>query len=173
VRQWITKDIELNKVLEIGKDCKQCGHCCNHTSGFILKDEVGKIAKYLKMDSEEFVKKCLKEVVVFNTDAFKPLVKKQRGKQYGQCIFYDKKLGCSIQDVKPLHCKISNCNIYGDDLNAWFMLNYFVDENDAESLRQWNVYLKSGGRCIPGGDFAEMVPDLEIRKKLLNYEVMR
>lgn len=173
MKAWITKNTELNKVLELSKDCSRCGHCCMHTSGFILKEEAGKIAKYLNMEEKEFVDKCLKPVVMLNTTAFKPWVMKQKDKQYGYCIFYDKKLGCSIQAVKPLHCKIANCNVYGDELNAWFMLKYFVDEDDAESLRQWNVYLKSGGKNIPGGDFAELVPDLNIRRKLLNYEVLR
>jgi hypothetical protein len=52
-------------------------------------------------------------------------------------------------------------------------LNYFVNEDDPESLRQWNTYLKSGGKGITGGSFAELVPDLRIRMKLLNYEVLR
>ena len=169
----ISKNTKLKKILQLGKECKQCGHCCKHTSGFVLPEEVDKIAKYLKMDSDKFVKKCLKKVVMFNNEVFKPLVKKNKGKEYGSCIFYDKKIGCSIQSVKPLHCQISTCNEHGDKLNAWFMLNYLVDEGDAESLRQWNVYLKSGGVCISGGSFSELVPDLKIRKKLLNYSVLR
>ena len=168
--KWITKDTKKKEILELGKNCEQCGHCCNHTSGFILKEEVPKIAEYLEMSDDELIEKCLKTVVMFNTILFKPATI-NKGKHYGKCIFYKK--GCSIQDVKPLHCSISNCNEHGDELNAWFVLNYLVDEDDAESLRQWNVYLKSGGKNIPGGSLAELVPDLRIRKKLLNYEVLR
>ena len=56
-----------------------------------------------------------------------------------------------------------------DELNAWFLLNHFVDSNDAESIRQWNLYLDTGGLNIPGGKLSDLVPNNEMLKKMLNY----
>src|SRR3989344_6074378 len=111
----ITKATNKEKILELSKDCEKCGHCCKHTSGFILPEEIEKIASYLSMDEKTFTKKCLSTLILFNKFIFRPKLHK-KAKPYGTCIFYDKKLGCSIQAVKPMHCRITNCNEYGDEL---------------------------------------------------------
>jgi len=53
------------------------------------------------------------------------------------------------------------------------LLNYFVNEDDPQSIREWKVYLDSGGKNIPGGTLQELVPNKEALKKILNYEVLK
>ena len=53
------------------------------------------------------------------------------------------------------------------------MLNYFVNKNDPESIRQFAAYLKSGGKTLPGGRLEDFIPDKKKLKKILNYDILR
>ena len=44
------------------------------------------------------------------------------------------------------------CKDYGEELMTWFTVNYVVDANDAESVRQYAQFIKSGGKMIPGAE---------------------
>ena len=87
------------------------------------------------------------------------------------CIFYTAD-GCRIQPVKPLECKVGNCNQYGEQLSIWFALNYFVNKSDPESIRQYAIYLKTHN-TIPGGRLEELVPDKEELKEILEFKKLR
>ena len=167
----IKKSTSLKTILRLGKKCKQCGHCCSHGSGFILKDEIKKIAKKFKIEDKDFIRKYLKKTVVFNTPVYKFRTKKS-DKPYGECIFLEENK-CRIQSVKPLHCRIGNCNEHGEELSAWFTVNYLVNKADPESIRQFNLYIKSGGKIIPGGKLQDLVSDKKILKKILNYQILK
>ena len=82
-------------------------------------------------------------------------------------------IGCKIHKVKPLQCRIGNCGEHGEELSIWFMLNYLVNTKDPESIRQYNIYLQSGGKTIPGGNLEELIPDKEELKKILNFEQLK
>jgi len=126
----------------------------------------------LNISEEELQKNFLEEFEKFNTKSLRPKLLR-KGKQYGVCVFYDEKVGCKIHEVKPLQCKLGNCKEYGEELSIWFLLNYFVDVNDPESIRQYNEYLKSGGKLIPGGNLEELVPDKEKLKKMLSFDMLK
>ena len=106
------------------------------------------------MISEEELKKgFLEEAELFNKKILHPKLIREKGKIYGRCIFYDGNKGCTIHEVKPLECKTSiQCKDYGEELSVWFMVNHVVDVNDAESIRQYAQYIKSGGKVIPGAE---------------------
>jgi hypothetical protein len=53
------------------------------------------------------------------------------------------------------------------------MLNYFVNKNDPESIRQFNAHLKSGGKTLPGGELKDFVPDEKKLKKILSFEMLK
>jgi len=164
----ITKNTTITEILKISQDCKQCGHCCSQGSGFLVGDDIKNIAEYLKITEKEVKEKYLEEKELFNTKLLRPKLKKE-DKPYGECIFLkDKK--CTINKVKPLQCRVGNCNEYGEKLSIWFMLNYLVNKDDPESIRQYAAYLKSGGKTITGGKLEELVPDKERLKKILNFE---
>ena len=166
----ITRKTPLREVLKLGRACAKCGHCCINGSGFLVKHDIKNIAEYLGMSRKELIKKCLEPVTLFDTTLYRPVLV-QNGR-FRTCIFYDNAAGCTIHDVKPLQCRVCNCSEYGEELSIWFRLNFFVNPDDAESVRQWKVYLESGGRNIPGGELHELVPDPVKLKKMLNYEVL-
>lgn len=169
----ITKDTPLKDILEIGKECDMCGHCCSHGAGFIARNEIPKIAKHLGIKEEDFISKYCDEVLMFNNKVYKFKLRKEKGKPYGKCILYSKKEGCKIHDIKPLHCRIGNCKEHGEELTAWFIVNYLVNPTDPESLRQFNIYIKTGGKTIPGGKLTDLVKDKKKLKKILDYGILR
>ena len=166
----ITKKTPLKKIIELGGECKKCGNCCKFGSGYLINDDISKIAKFLGVSEEELKEKYLEKVHMYGQEIFRPNQKK-KGKQYGECIFLkDKK--CSIHKVKPLNCKIGSCSKYGEEISVWFALNYFIDKGNPQSIRDWKVILDSGGKNIPGGELKELVPDKKELKKILEYGVL-
>ena len=157
--------------MRLGQECRQCAHCCSHGSGFLIGNDKKNIAEFLKITEKEFKEKYLEEKELFNTKLSRPKLK-TNDKPYGECVFLqDKK--CKVHTVKPFQCRVGNCNEHGEELSQWFMLNYLVNKDDPESIRQYAAYLKSGGKTIPGGKLEELVPDKEKLKKILNFERLK
>lgn len=171
MREQITKSTPIEKVLKLST-CRRCNHCCKYGAGFLVKEDIPKIAQKLNKTQKELIKNYLEPATKFNTTLYRPISVKS-SKNYGKCVFLDAESGCTIHDVKPLHCKVSSCNEYGEEISAWFHLNYFVNKEDPQSIREWGVYLDSGGKNITGGKLNELVPDKEKLKKILNYEVLK
>lgn len=168
----ITKNTPLKEILEVGKECKRCGHCCQYGSGFLAHDDLKNISKFLGIKEKELKEKYLEEIDQFNTKRLRPKLLK-KDKPYGPCTFFDKNIGCKIQKVKPTQCRTGNCSEQGEALSIWFTLNYFVNKDDPESIRQFNAYLKSGGKTLPGGSLKDFVADEKQLKKILSYEVLK
>ena len=170
----LTKNTLVKEVLELTNPCKceACTNGCKFGSGVLIKEDVQKIANFLGVTEEVLKKEFLEEVEKFNTKKFRPRLVKSDKKPYGKCIFFDKEKRCKIHEVKPLECKISmECKPYGEQLSLWFMLNHFVNENDAESVRQYATYLKSGGKTLEGAKLEDLVPDKEKLSKILCFEI--
>ena len=167
----LKKNTSRKQALELGSICQQRNHCCKFGSGSLVGDDLKNIAKFLEITEEEVKEKYLEEKELFNTKRFRPKLNKQ-GKPYGQCVFFGD-IGCKIHKVKPLQCRIGNCGEHGEELSIWFMLNYLVNTKDPESIRQYNIYLQSGGKTIPGGNLEELIPDKEELKKILNFEQLK
>jgi Fe-S-cluster containining protein len=138
--------------------------------GFLVDEDIQKIAKHLGVTDEVLKKEFLEEVEKFDTKKYRPKILR-KDKPYGKCVFFDKEIGCRVHEVKPLECKITmGCKDYGEQLSLWFMLNHFVNENNPESIRQFAIYLKSGGKTLLGAELKDLVPDKEKLKKILSYE---
>ncbi|MEK6891978.1 MAG: YkgJ family cysteine cluster protein [Nanoarchaeota archaeon] len=172
----ITKTTPLKEVLELAAPCQcnSCNHGCKFGSGALAGDDAKNISKFLKISEEELKNNFLEEKELFNKKILKPKLIKEKNKIHGKCVFYDEQKGCKIHEVKPLECKTSiQCRDYGEDLSVWFMVNHIVDANDAESLRQYAQYIKSGGKVIPGAEVGNLVPDKNKLKKILSYEILK
>ena len=172
-KKILTKDTPVNEVLSLTNPCK-CDACtvgCRHGSGFLADEDIPKLAKFMRISEEVLKKEFLEEVEKFNTKRFRPKILR-KGKPYGKCIFFDEKVGCKVHEAKPLECKISmGCKSYGEKLSLWFMLNHFVNKDDAESVRQFATYLKSGGKTLKGAELKDLVPDKNKLKKILSFEI--
>jgi Fe-S-cluster containining protein len=164
----IRKETTPRKIISIASECKKCGSCCKHGSGFILPEEIKKIASHLNISEEKLKSKFLEETNLFNKTMFKA---KTKGKFHGPCVFLNKNL-CKIHNVKPIHCKVANCNQFGNELNEWFIVNYLLDTDDPVALREWASRLKSKP-TIPGANPEELVPNERKLKRILNYKIIR
>jgi len=170
----LTKNTDVKEVLKLTNPCK-CNACtvgCRHGSGVLADDDIPKLAKFLQISEEQLKKKYLEEVERFNTKKYRPKILRE-DKPYGKCIFFDEEKGCTVHDAKPLECKIAmGCKDYGEKLSIWFMLNQFVNKDDAESVRQYASYLKTGGKTIKGAELKNLVPDKEKLMKILKFEIL-
>jgi len=169
----LAKDTPVHEVLNLSNPCK-CEACtvgCEHGSGFLVEGDIPRIAKFMNLPEDVLKKEFLEEVEKFNTKRFRPRIIR-KDKPYGKCIFFDEEIGCKVHEVKPLECKISmGCKDYGEQLSLWFMLNHFVNKDDAESIRQFASYLKTGGKTLEGAELKDLVPDKEKLRKILNFEI--
>ncbi|RLE37974.1 hypothetical protein DRJ17_05315 [Candidatus Woesearchaeota archaeon] len=166
----------LETIKKLSENCKKCGHCCSYGSGLMLKDDIKKLASFLKISEDKLKKKYLEPVTRFGVSLFRPKLIKTKDKEhlpYGRCIFLTENKECKIQKAKPLQCKLTTCNKHGTDIGVWFNLNYLIDPKNPETIRQWDLYLKSGGRNIPGGKLNELIPDEKRLEKILNYNIIR
>jgi len=167
----INKTTPLSEVLKLGKNCERKNNCCKHGSGFLIGEDLNNLASHLKITKKELKEKYLEEKELFNKKLFRPRLKSSNI-PYGECIFFSGK-GCKVHDAKPLQCRIGNCGEHGELLSIWFMLNYVIDANDPEAIRQYAAYLNSGGKTIEGGKLEELVPDKECLKKILSFEILK
>ena len=153
--------------------CSSCSHGCRLGSGSLANDDAKKIAEFLNISEERLKKEFLEEVELFNKKVQRPKLIRKSNKTYGKCVFFDEQKGCTIHEVKPLECKTSiQCKDYGEELSVWFMVNHIVDLDNAESIRQFAQYIKTGGKLIPGASLEELVPNKERLRKILSYEIL-
>ncbi|MFW6014660.1 MAG: YkgJ family cysteine cluster protein [Candidatus Nanoarchaeia archaeon] len=167
----ITAKTPSEYIKKLALNCEKCGHCCTYGSGYFLNDDIKRISSHMGVKKEQFIKDFLEEKRLFNTRVYCGKTKRNN-KPFGPCIFFDSKEGCVIHEVKPFHCSLSmGCGEYGEYIALWFTLNYLVNPNDPESIRQWANYLQTHP-TLPGGELHELVPDREKRRKILNYEIL-
>src|ERR1051325_11004616 len=78
--------------------CTQCGNCCTGAPGFVWvnDDEIRGIAEYLGEPLEEALERWTR-----GTHRGRSL----REKANGDCVFYDRKAGCTIYPVRPRQCR--------------------------------------------------------------------
>jgi Fe-S-cluster containining protein len=172
----INKNTPLKDVLKLAPSCRcdACSHGCKYGSGLLAKGDKKNLASFLKISEKELKERFLEEVERFNTKLFRPKLIKKEKNQYGQCIFYDDKKGCTVHKAKPLECKTSmGCKDYGEELSSWFMINHVINLDDPESIRQYEQYIKAGGKVIKGGELHNLVPDKERLRKILSYEILK
>ncbi len=168
----ITKDTPQEYVEKIAKECDRCGHCCSYGSGIFLEQDIARVADFLGIREEELINDFLEEQVHFNKKIYRAKLRKQKGRPYGSCYFFDKKHGCMIHEKKPLHCRLTKgCGEYGQELGIWFLLNYIIDAADPQSLRDYAAYLKTHP-TIPGGELHNLIKDKELLNKILSHEIL-
>ena len=169
----LNKNTPLQEVLKLSHPCK-CEACttgCRHGSGFLIDEDIPKIAKFLDISEQVLKREFLEEIEKFNTKRYRQK-KIRKNKPYGKCIFFDEEIGCRVHEAKPLECKVSmGCKPYGEQLSLWLILKHFVNKDDAESVRQYASYLKSGGKTLEGAELKDLVPDKERLRKILEFEI--
>jgi uncharacterized protein len=79
-------------------ECTQCGHCCTGAPGFVWvsDEEVGALAEFLGVSPAQ-----AHDLYTRRYGARRSL----REKENGDCVFYDKKVGCTVYSVRPQQCR--------------------------------------------------------------------
>jgi Fe-S-cluster containining protein len=169
----IVKSTPLKEILNIAKpcSCNACNHGCKLGSGFLINEDKQKIADFLEIDIKTLESKYLEKRILLNKEMYRPKQIKKNKLPYGQCIFFINNK-CSIHPVKPLECKVAMpCDKDGEKFTLWFMLNYILDPKDNEAIRQYNTYIKSGGKILPGAKLNEIISDKKKLKMILSREL--
>ena len=118
--------------------CTQCGKCCTGEPGtvWVDEDELKKLAAFRGEPLREFV----------------PLhTRKSRGrvtlreKANGDCVFYDRKRGCTVYPVRPPQCR------------TWPFW-----ESNLETREDW----EATERVCPGSGEGELIPVEEIGRRM-------
>lgn len=82
-------------------ECTQCGHCCRHEPGYVFlsENDLNQLLEYLSISQDEFVEKYCR---IIDIGFFKriSLIEKPNN----DCIFWQKGLGCSVYNARPLQC---------------------------------------------------------------------
>lgn len=175
----ITKTTTQRKLEKLSPACK-CSACsigCQYGSGILDEDDLKNIAKHLNRNVEQFKKEYLEEIEKFHTKRYRPKIIKKESLPFGKCIFFDTKRGCTIHEVKPMECRVaSGCNGHGEDINQWVLVNYFVNKNDPQSIREWNAWVKQKKEqnkeniIIQGAKPEELIKDKGKLKQILEYK---
>ena len=78
--------------------CTRCGHCCTGEPGnvWVNAEEIEAIA--------EFRAETVQEVIALYTRAVSR-GRSLREKANGDCVFYDRREGCTIYAVRPRQCR--------------------------------------------------------------------
>jgi Fe-S-cluster containining protein len=77
--------------------CTRCGNCCTGEPGFVWvnEEEIRRIAEYRGESVDEVTQ-------IFTTAVGED--RSLREKLNGDCVFYDRTLGCTIYPVRPRQC---------------------------------------------------------------------
>jgi Fe-S-cluster containining protein len=79
-------------------ECTRCGHCCTGAPGYVWvsQDEIRQIAEYRGENVRDFSSKFVRRV--HNRYS---LIEKSNG----DCIFWDKQVGCTVYPARPVQCQ--------------------------------------------------------------------
>ena len=118
--------------------CTQCGQCCTGDPGYVwvTKKEIEALARFRGLDLDEFAKRYVRQV----------------GRRYSlkekanyDCVFYDRKKGCTVYPVRPPQCR------------TWPFW-----ESNVETPEDW----KRTCETCPGSGRGELIPAEEISRRL-------
>jgi len=79
-------------------ECTRCGACCTGPPGYVWvnAEEVAAIAKHRGESLEEVIKRHTKAVNHRRS---------LREEANGDCVFYDRNMGCTVYPVRPRQCR--------------------------------------------------------------------
>jgi Fe-S-cluster containining protein len=118
--------------------CTQCGHCCTGAPGFVWVDDADLAA------IAEHRGETLEEVRGLYS-RWTPRGRTLREKDNGDCVFYDRKAGCTVYPARPPQC------------HTWPFW-----ESNVATPEAWD---KTCEVC-PGSGRGELIPAEEITRRL-------
>lgn len=119
-------------------ECTRCGKCCTGEPGFVWinDEELAALAKFLDEPLNEVTKLYTRTARGKRT---------LREKSNNDCVFYDRKKGCTVYPVRPRQC------------GTWPFW-----ESNLETPEDW----KAMARDCPGANRGEVIPLEEITRRV-------
>lgn len=119
-------------------ECTRCGNCCTGEPGvvWVTDEEMEALAKTLGEPLDE-----VRAVYTRMARGKRTL----REKANGDCVFFERKKGCTVYGVRPSQCR------------TWPFW-----ESNLESPEAW----KAMGRGCPGADRGDVIPVEEITRRM-------
>lgn len=79
-------------------ECTRCGACCTGAPGYVwvVAEEIRRLAEYRGETVEQFSRKFVRRVGNRHSLIEKP---------GGDCIFWDKSIGCTVYPARPIQCQ--------------------------------------------------------------------
>jgi hypothetical protein len=79
-------------------ECTRCGACCTGAPGYVWvnAEEIAALAEHRGESVEQFSKKYVRRVGQRYSLTEKP---------GGDCVFWDKKAGCTVYPARPIQCR--------------------------------------------------------------------
>jgi uncharacterized protein len=79
-------------------ECTRCGACCTGAPGFVWVslEEIARLAEYRGEAIDQFTKRFVRRVGDRLSLIEKP---------GGDCIFWDKRVGCTVYPARPVQCQ--------------------------------------------------------------------
>jgi Fe-S-cluster containining protein len=118
--------------------CTRCGHCCTGSPGYVWvnEEELAAIAQYCNEPVQE-------AIALYTRAAHRG--RSLREKANGDCIFYDRKEGCTIYPVRPRQCR-----------------TWPIWESNVQSPEAWQRTCE----VCPGSGHGELISAEEITRRL-------
>jgi Fe-S-cluster containining protein len=118
--------------------CTQCGRCCTGEPGFVWVDagEIETLAHSQNMPVEEFIAVYTKRLRGRRT---------LREKPSGDCVFYDRRRGCTVYGIRPKQCQ------------TWPFW-----ESNLHTPEDWQGIVE----ICPGAGTGELIPSEEITRRV-------
>ncbi len=118
--------------------CTRCGNCCTGEPGHVWVDdaEIADIAEHRAEPVEEVIGLYTRLAHRGRT---------LREKNNGDCVFFDRKVGCTIYPVRPRQCQ------------TWPFW-----ESNVQTREEW----KRTCRICPGAGQGDLIPAEEITRRL-------
>jgi Fe-S-cluster containining protein len=118
--------------------CSRCGHCCTGEPGYVwtTDEDLKAIAEFRGESVEE-----VRALFTRWTDRGRTL----REKPNGDCVFYDRKVGCTVYPVRPPQCR------------TWPFW-----ESNLATPEEWEHTCQ----VCPGSGKGELIPVEEITRRL-------
>jgi Fe-S-cluster containining protein len=118
--------------------CTQCGHCCTGEPGYVWvgDDDLAAIADHRGEDFSE-----VRALYTRKTSRGRTL----REKTDGDCVFYDRKVGCTVYPVRPPQCR------------TWPFW-----ESNVAAPKDW----KQTCEVCPGAGRGDLIPAEEITRRV-------
>jgi Fe-S-cluster containining protein len=118
--------------------CTRCGNCCTGPPGFVWvnEEEIAALARFLG--------ETVAEVTALYTRAVERR-RSLREKANGDCVFFDRREGCTVYPVRPRQCR------------TWPFW-----ESNVKTPEAW----KQTCTVCPGSGKGELIPAEEITRRL-------